>query len=111
MIYRYTSLENTQERIDNYEEANFSEKESENIWRKNKVSIHAVLSCESWMEQSVEYAFRADESKADSGIISYIFDFGDGEQVTSDKPVTKHKYAETGNYKVILTRIRKEINL
>ena len=29
MIYRYTSLENTQERIDNYEEANFSEKERE----------------------------------------------------------------------------------
>lgn len=89
---------------------NFSEKESENIWRKNKVSIHAVLSCESWMEQSVEYAFRADESKADSGIISYIFDFGDGEQVTSDKPVTKHKYAETGNYKVILTVEDKEGN-
>ena len=89
---------------------NFSEKESENIWRKNKVSIHAVLSCESWMEQSVEYAFCADESKADSGIISYIFDFGDGEQVTSDKPVTKHKYAETGNYKVILTVEDKEGN-
>ena len=89
---------------------NFSEKESENIWRKNKVSIQAVLSCESWMEQSVEYAFRADESKADSGIISYIFDFGDGEQVTSDKPVTKHKYAETGNYKVILTVEDKEGN-
>lgn len=29
MIYRYTSLENTQEIIDNYEEANFSEKERE----------------------------------------------------------------------------------
>ena len=89
---------------------NFSEKESENVWRKNKISVDAVLSCESWMEQSVEYAFRADESKADTGIASYTFDFGDGENITSDKSLTKHKYKETGNYKVVLTVEDKEGN-
>lgn len=89
---------------------NSSEKESEDVWRKNKISVNAVLSCESWMEQSIEYLFDAEESRADNGIASYKFDFGDGETLVSEKPSVKHKYSKTGNYKVVLTVEDKEGN-
>jgi len=39
----------------------------------------------------------------DGQIVSYIWDFGDGQNLTTTENVTKHKFAKSGIYKVNLT--------
>ena len=60
-----------------------------------------VISCDTTMEVGVEYYIDAGGSTDDSGIVSYLFDFGDG--TTSTEKKTVHKYSETGEYTITLT--------
>ena len=57
-----------------------------------------VISCETTQEIGVEYFIDASLSKDNTGIVSYLFDFGDGTTSTAVKPV--HVYGDTGEYTI-----------
>lgn len=60
-----------------------------------------VISCESTQKAGVEYVIDGSLSKDNTGIVSYLFDFGDGTTSTSAKPI--HVYTQTGEYSITLT--------
>lgn len=60
-----------------------------------------VISCESTQEIGVEYIIDGSLSEDNTGIVSYLFDFGDGTTSTAAKPI--HIYEETGEYLITLT--------
>ena len=53
------------------------------------------------MEVGIEEYFDASASSDNVGIVSYVWDFGDG--TTSKKPKAAHSYANTGTYNVSIT--------
>ncbi|MDR3121575.1 MAG: PKD domain-containing protein, partial [Clostridiales bacterium] len=61
----------------------------------------AVISCDPVMEAGVQYEIDAAQSTGSVGIVSYLFDFGDG--TTSAESRAVHRYAETGVYTIRLT--------
>ena len=60
----------------------------------------AVISCENTMEIGVEYVIDASLSSDNTGIASYVIDFGDGTTSTDRKAV--HTYTELGTYTITL---------
>ena len=62
---------------------------------------YASLSCGTVMAEGCAYLFDAAESNDDTGIVSYVFDFGDG-STASGKQVY-HTYKSVGQYTVTLT--------
>ncbi|MBQ8725248.1 MAG: PKD domain-containing protein, partial [Oscillospiraceae bacterium] len=60
-----------------------------------------IISCESTQEIGVEYIIDGSLSEDNTGIVSYLFDFGDGTTSTAVKPV--HTYEQTGEYTITLT--------
>jgi len=61
----------------------------------------AVINCDAVMEMGVDYVIDATQSTAAAGIVGYAFDFGDG--ATSAAKSAVHRYAQTGDYTIILT--------
>ena len=66
----------------------------------------AHMSIPSYMTVDMEEVFDASASRDDIGIVSYVWDFGDGTTSTQMRP--NKKYAATGTYTVTLTVIDTE---
>ncbi len=66
--------------------------------------IKAAFTCNAIMEVDVEYLFDASASRADLGIRSYSFDFGDGTSpVEGNNAKVTHTYRKSGSYTAVLT--------
>ena len=89
------------EAVDRY--GNTHAKESKAVWLKVEPTVTAALSCDAVMKKGTDYSFNASASLADLGIVSYHFDFGDGETLSSENAKVVHRYKEAGTYTVTLT--------
>jgi chitodextrinase len=65
------------------------------------IELIAKITSESYLEQTVEYIFSAEDSVSSDRIVSYLWDFGDG--TTSDVKNPVKSYSEVGEYTVKLT--------
>jgi len=81
--------------------------DSEGKWDTETKTVKVVGSptaCFTAMHNSLEVTFDASSSQDPDGyIISYTWDFGDGNVTTAEDPVTNHTYAAGGIYNVTLT--------
>ena len=68
----------------------------------------AVLNCESIMEAGTQYYIDATLSTDNTGIETYLIDFGDGTQSTLPRPI--HVYENPGKYMITLTVTDKDGN-
>ena len=87
---------------------NSSTIESSLVVTPDRRPVDLFITCDSNVEEDVEYIFEASTSSNNIGYISYLFDFGDGNTSSSRKAI--HKYDEPGNYVITLTATDSEDN-
>lgn len=96
------------EAVDKY--GNTYSKESKASWITIKSVLSANLNCDKTLERNTEYYFDASNSRSDTGIVSYKYDFGDGTIISGVEQKVVHKYVETGDYTVHLIITDKQGN-
>ncbi len=89
------------EAVDRY--GNTHAKESGAVWLTVEPTVTAALACDAVMKEKTEYLFDASASCADLGIVSWHFDFGDGEELSGKNAKAVHRYEKAGTYTVTLT--------
>lgn len=76
--------------------------ETNSVWLEVIPIVKAALQCDLQQEVNVEYVINAVGSRADLGVVSYEFNFGDGEIKASTDAKVIHRYNNEGTYTLTL---------